>query len=178
MVQTEWRLALTAGERAGILDRLLAERPDLTPTVDGWSADLLGAADAEAICDAVVDTFRAQPFTVISDRVGRLPGRGYVDESEAQYEVLVETMRPWLDDARRRCQAGFADAARVVTVGLLRGLAELGASAPQDALIGWGEGEETARQLADDVVHRARTWGLPGVDDLLADAAPAWTSVP
>ena len=43
----------------------------------------------------MVDIYLDQPFFEISNGVGRQPGRGYVDETEAQWELLEETLIGW-----------------------------------------------------------------------------------
>lgn len=109
------------------------------------------------------------------DRVGRQPGRcGYVHETDAQVEVLQETVQPFLDDLARRAVEGHVRAATELAVGLVAGLYELATSAPAETLIGWGDSEQNARDLVDGLLLALKAASVDVPKDRFAVAAPTW----
>lgn len=166
--------ALEPPERAVVLDRLLDAHPDLFDEASAVASELLEDVDAQDVRERVVETFTAQHFTVIADRVGRQPGRGYVHETDAQVEVLEQTLRPFLHDLVRRATAGHVRAATDIAVGVLGGLHDLATGASAETLIGWGEADQNARDLADALRQTLTSAGIELPHSRVADAAPRW----
>lgn len=101
----------------------------------------------------------------IGGRAGRQPGRGYVHETEAQWELLTEGLEPFERDIERLARLGFREAAAALAHGVLAGLQEVGEVADEDTLIGWGELDDHVEELAASIHGWCRTMGL--------DAAPS-----
>lgn len=142
---------LDAERRSDVLAQLLARHPKLREEAEATARRLLGETDVDVIARTVEDAFLDQPFTVIADRAGRQPGRGYVHEADAAWELLEENLEPFLEEIRGRARAGLRAEAVQYADGVLEGLALLSASAPEDCLIGWGTPEEDVDMLSDAV---------------------------
>ena len=124
--------ALTAEERGGVLDALLAEQPRLrrdayrlalavlapAPRAKNTGAELeeLRAGAAEAVAQALRD------LDVADMKAGYRPGFGYVDKFQAARELVEPAVEPFEQDALRRLKLGLTDAAVAVAQGVLDGL--------------------------------------------------------
>ena len=114
--------ALTLQERAGLLEELLAARPELREQAEAMARGRLVNEDRAGVADDVESALRCCDIDELSSRAGYHPGRGYVDPSEAAYEILDETLQPFLDDLTRRGELGMTAAAVELAVGILCGL--------------------------------------------------------
>lgn len=144
---------LDAERRSDVLGQLLARHPELREEAEAAARRLLGETDIDVVARTVEDAFLNQPFTVVADRAGRQPGRGYVHEADAAWELLEENLEPFLEEIRRRERAGLRAEAVQYADGILEGLALLSASAPADCLVGWGAREDDVDALSDTVVR-------------------------
>ena len=68
--------ALSAAEKAAVLDELLAARPDLRQPAEACAAQLLTGADRSAVADDVEDALRDLGIEELNARAGYQPGRG------------------------------------------------------------------------------------------------------
>lgn len=93
----------------------------------------------------------------IGARAGRQPGRGYVDETEAQWELLTEALGPFEREIERLARLGFCEAAASFAHGVLAGLRDVGEIAEEDTLIGWGELEDHVAELPVSIHDCGRT---------------------
>lgn len=163
--------ALTADEKAIVLDELLAARPDLRELAESHATRLVSTVDRAAVADAVVDALRGLAIEELNGRAGYRPGRGYVEASEAAHEILDEAFEPFLRDLERRATLGMPEAATELAVGILLGLYEC-----RD------EGSETlfeyaldyAFYRAADVVSRCTKLGIDLPSAELLDLVPDW----
>jgi hypothetical protein len=114
--------ALTSQERAGLLEELLAARPELREQAEAMARGRLVDEDRAGVADDVESALRCCDIDELSGRAGYHPGRGYVDPSEAAYEILDEALQPFLDDLTRRSELGMTAAAVELAVGILCGL--------------------------------------------------------
>ncbi|MBW3603651.1 MAG: hypothetical protein KY460_01875 [Actinobacteria bacterium] len=152
---------LDAGERSVVLDRLLADHPDLRPEAEALARETLDDVDEDAVAHEVVEIYRDIEIQRIGERVGPRRGRGYIDEHEAAWELLEEALQPFLGQIARRARSGFTDAARRYAAGVLSGLGKLRADADPDSVFGWGPPEEAADSLGWSVRHAAEEVGVP-----------------
>lgn len=120
------------------------------------SLAVLADVDPEAVADDVVAIYLGQSYLDIGSRVGRQPHGGYVDETEAQWELLEEALAPFMRQFVRLAGLGMADAAHEQAAGVVAGLDRLRAVADQETLIGWGELEDHACELAQTVAATCR----------------------
>jgi hypothetical protein len=113
--------ALSAAEKAAVLDELLIGRPDLREPAEAYAARLMKDVDRSAVADDV-GALQYLGIDELSGRAGYRPGFGYVDPTEAADEILDEALQPFLDDLRRRAGLGIGSAATEVAAGILLGL--------------------------------------------------------
>jgi hypothetical protein len=115
-------MALSANEKATVLDELLDTRPDLRQLAETHAARLLQTEDRAVVATQVANALRDLDVEALADHAGYRPGRGYVDPVEATVEILDEALEPFLHDLERRAALGMATAATELAVGILLGL--------------------------------------------------------
>ena len=114
--------ALSAAEKAAVLDELLAARPDLREPAEAYAVQVMTDTDRSAVADDVEDGLQGLDIEELNTRAGHRPGRGYVHPAEAADEILDETLQPFLDDLQRRADLGVGSASVELAVGILLGL--------------------------------------------------------
>jgi hypothetical protein len=160
---TEFRALdhLTIEERAAVLGNLLRNHPELRNEADDLAAEQLRDVDQESVAVEVMNAYLDQSFLDVGSRAGRQPGRGYVHETEAQWELLTETLEPFERDIARLARAGFERAAGTLARGVFEGLVRLRTIADEETLIGWGGAlEDHTADLTASVLATCRSWGV------------------
>src|SRR6516225_12421269 len=114
--------ALSAAEKAAVLDELLAARPDLRQPAEVYAVQVMSGADRSAVADDVEDALQGLGIEELDTRAGYRPGRGYVHPAEAADEILDEVLQPFLDDLQRRVGFGMRSAAVELAAGIMLGL--------------------------------------------------------
>ncbi len=126
---------LKSGEAATVLGRLLKEHPDLSIEADGIARSLLHQVDYEDVAAEIEDEIRALDYEDLNTRAGSHEW-GYVEPSEAAWEILEETVEPVLDDMKRHIELGLEAEALEICRGLVLGLYRLSEREGGDVL-GW-----------------------------------------
>ena len=67
--------ALSAAEKAAVLDELLAARPDLREPAEAHAAQLMTDADRVAVADDVESALQGRDIEELNTRAGHRPGR-------------------------------------------------------------------------------------------------------
>ncbi len=165
---------LTADERAAVLGRVLAAHPDLAPEVEELAVELLATASIDGIADRLSSELRAIPLEHLAARCGRIRGRGYVHETDAAWELLDETVEPFLDDLRRRSALGLLGGATAVATGIVAGLYRC--RAPHDGTVLACAGDDAIRELADEVLRVAAGNGITLDADIADHYWPEWST--
>jgi hypothetical protein len=166
--------ALTAHERATLLDELLATRPDLRELAETHAARLISNEDRSAVADDVEYALRSRDIEDLSGRAGYHPGRGYVHPVEAATEILDEELEPFLTDLGRRAKLGMETAAVELAVGILLGLYQC-RDAGSETLLEYNP--DYASERAADVVDRCQKLGVALPIAGLLDVLPEWTTI-
>ena len=166
--------ALSAAEKAAVLDELLAARPDLREPAEAYAVQVIADADRVAVADDVESTLQGQDIEELNSRAGHRPGRGYVHPAEAADEILDETLQPFLDDLQRRADLGVGSAAVELAVGILLGLYNC-RHGTSETLLEYAP--DYAAERASAVVHDCAKLGieLPAVE--LLDLMPEWSAL-
>jgi hypothetical protein len=164
--------ALSAAEKAAVLDELLAARPDLHQPADAYAAQLLTGADRSAVADDVEDALQGLGIEELNTRAGYRPGRGYVHPAEAADEILDEVLQPFLDDLQRRARFGMRSAAAELAAGIVLGLYNC-RHGNSETLLEYSP--DYAAERASGVVSDCARLGieLPTVE--LLDLTPEWS---
>jgi hypothetical protein len=163
--------ALSAAEKAAVLDELLAARPDLREPAEAYAVQVMTGADRVAVADGV-PALQGRVTEELTTRAGHRPGRGYVHPAEAADEILDEALQPFLDDLHRRAGLGMRSAAAELAAGILLGLYNC-RHGTSETLLEYAP--DYAAERASAVVHDCAKLGieLPAVE--LLDLMPEWT---
>lgn len=166
--------ALSAAEKAAVLDELLGARPDLRQPAEAYAAQLLTGADRSAVADDVEDALQGLDIEELNTRAGYQPGRGYVHPAEAADETLDEALQPFLDDLQRRAGLGMRSSAVELAAGILLGLYNC-RQGNSETLLEYSP--DYAAERASGVVSDCARLGLelPAVE--LLDLMPEWSAM-
>jgi hypothetical protein len=158
-----------------VLDALLAERPELRARAEQAAGRLLSSVAVEEIAADVSLALSDLELGDLAARAGRVPGRGYVHESEAAWELVSEVIGSFVADVRRRAGAGLLDAAAAVAVGIVAGLYD--ARDPADGSVLAYAGPDAPGELADEVLTEAGDVGVAIPDDAPGRWWPRWSDL-
>ncbi|WPB90891.1 hypothetical protein [Streptomyces malaysiensis] len=119
--------ALTAVEKATVLDRLLDARPELRTEADKMAVRLLAPCERTELTslqeETAADVEQAlRALDTGSLTTGYRPGCGYTDVYEAASRLIEPVIEQHEADVRRRLALGMPDAAEAVALGVLDGL--------------------------------------------------------
>ena len=112
---------LKAEEAQCVLRRLLTAHPDLDAEAETIARSLLGEVTFEAVTADVEDAVRSMDLEDLKGRAGRHDW-GYVGPDEAAYQILEETVEPFLDDMKRQIELGLEVEALEICKGVVLGL--------------------------------------------------------
>jgi hypothetical protein len=112
---------LKADEAQNVLRRLLAVHPDLGAEAEKFARSLLGDVTFEAIADQVEEAVGAFDLDDLNGRAGRHEW-GYVEPTEAAWEILEEAVEPFLSDMKRQIDLGLESEALEICKGVVLGL--------------------------------------------------------
>jgi hypothetical protein len=174
---------LEPGEAQAVLNRLLADHPNIGAEAERIAESLLGEISSEIIADEIDDAIRSLDLDDLGSRAGR-HSWGYTEPSEAAWKLLQEVVDPFLEDLKRRMDLGLAADALEVCRGILLGLYGV-RDTKSGELVGWAPDflEETA---AGTVV----TWCTHGIKsgavrrdharslyDFAKESTPEWAAL-
>jgi hypothetical protein len=120
-------------EAAGVLRRLLEVHPDLATEAEEIARSVLHQVDYEDVAAEIEDEIRALDYEVLNARAGSHEW-GYVEPSEAAWEILEETVEPLREDMKRHLELGLEAEALEICKGLVLGCYRLSERAGGDVL--------------------------------------------
>ncbi len=164
--------ALSGAEHARVLADLLASHPELRPEAEDAARRLLDDASIGAIAESVACALEDIPLDALAMRSGRVRGRGYVHETDAAWEIVHESVEPFLADLRRRASLGL-DAAADVAAGIVTGLYQC--REPEDGTVVAYAGPDSLAELAEEVMNEASKLGVVLSPDLPEQFWPDWS---
>lgn len=112
---------LDSEEAAAVLRRLLVAHPEFVSETEGIARSLLRGETYAAIADQIEEAVQALDMTDLNARAGAHEW-GYVEPSEAAWEILEEVVEPFVADIERRIALGLEDAALQLCQGVVLGL--------------------------------------------------------
>lgn len=166
--------ALSAAEKATVLDELLAARPDLRELAETRAARFLSTEDRVAVAAHVADALRGLDIEELNGRAGYQRGRGYVHPVEAADEILDEALEPFLHDLERRAGLGMSTATVELAAGILLGLYEC-RDGGSETLLEYSP--DFAVERATEVMRRCAKLGIELPNTELLDLAPEWDAI-
>lgn len=172
--KTDILTRLSAGEASSVLLALLQRHPELKSEAENLASAAVQVVDADAIAANVRDALLSSDF---DGRSGAHPG-GYIEPTEAAWEILQEALDPFLEEMKRQIELGFESAAVAVCQGIVAGLyhcrrgSELLECAEDFPENGAGDAVATLARLSA-AKHRRR-WKLP---DAFIGQIPDWSKM-
>lgn len=139
-------------EAVAVLRVLLERHPDLAKEVEDLAGSVIGDVSIEDVADEVEDAVRALDLEDLNSRAGST-AYGYVEPSEAAWELVEEAVTPFLDDIKRRVESGRYDAALSNSVGIVLGLYRLRDN-NKDDFLGWAP--DSPHEMAGEAVVTLR----------------------
>src|SRR2546430_6095886 len=166
--------ALSATEKATVLDELLATRPDLRGLAETHATRLMSNEDRSVVAGDLGDALRGRAIDELNGRAGYRPGRGYVHPVVAADQILDEALDPFLHALERRAALGMTTAGVELAVGILLGLYRCRDGASETLL---EYSPDYPAERAAQVVNQCATLGveLPGAE--LLDLVPEWNTL-
>jgi hypothetical protein len=126
---------LKPDEAAAILQHLLKAHPDLSSEAEEMARSLLDQVDYEHVAAEIENEIRALDYEVLNARAGSHEW-GYVEPSEAAWEILEETVEPFHEEMKRHLELGLEAEALEICKGLVLGCYRLSQREGGDVL-GW-----------------------------------------
>ena len=126
---------LKPDEAAAVLRCLLEAHPDLAGEAEEITRSLLHQCQYEDVAAEIEDEIRLLDYDDLNARAGNHKW-GYVEPSEAAWEILEETVDPFLDDMKRYLELGLEAEALEICQGLVLGCYRLSEREGGDVL-GW-----------------------------------------
>lgn len=170
---------LQAGEAAQVLRALLARHPGMAAEAERLAKSVVTDVDVEAIAEDVEQAVLDLDLDDLNARAGRKRW-GYVEPTEAAWELLEEAVAPYLDEMRRRIELGLEAAAVAACQAIVLGLYRCQGQAT-DRVIGWAEdspaeiaGEAVATLVRVGAAKDRRIWRLPAA---FKEQVPEWADL-
>jgi hypothetical protein len=130
-------MVLNCGERAAILDELVAGSPRIRREAEDAARRRLGCVDSRRVAEEVLEAVVGLDQEELAAHAGRTR-HGYVEATEAAWMLLERAVEPWIEDIARRAALGFREAARELTLGALMGMSRAVEYAERDGrLLSW-----------------------------------------
>ena len=175
-----------SGDEAATVLRLFMERhPELRKEMESLAASVLGDVSIEDVADAVEDAVRSLDLDDLSSRAGR-HRYGYVEPSQAASDLVEEAVMPFIEDIKRRAEAGQKAAAMNTCFGVVLGLYRL-RDRHGDEFLGWavdspdemaGEAVVTLRKaLRKAKTARGDLKDSASLPAIFRETAPEWAEM-
>lgn len=145
---TDTLARLGTGELAQVLAELLERHPDLRGEANAISGTLIVDVCFENVAEEVADLTTSIDDEDFSNRAGA-HSWGYIESSEAAWELLDESIEDVRADVKRRFEAGMKPAAEKICHGIVLGLHSV-KDKNDDGVLAW----------ASDFPAEAATWSL------------------
>lgn len=126
---------LRSAERAQVLTELLRRHSNLHNEAEAIAKDLIDDVAVEAVVDEVASLVSS----ICQEELRGAAGRkywGYVEPSEAAWELLEESLEDVQRDMVRRAEVGMLSAAEKVCLGIVFGLYSV-RNTKNDGVLGW-----------------------------------------
>ena len=165
-------------ELAAVLQALLKRHPELKAEAEAAAIGMVSASTVEEIAEGVFDVVTSLDLDSLHGRAGSQPW-GYVEPSEAAWELLEEPVGNVIVDMKRYMHLGLKTAAETICCGIVVGLHKA-KSAGADGLLRWAPdfAEEEACNAVFELIHMCTGKDRRAVHDRLvaafADLVPNW----
>ena len=166
-------------ESAAVLRVLLDRHPALRSEAEEIATAAVTDVRSEDVADAVEDAILGLDLDDLGARAGR-HSDGYVEPTEAAWELLHEELETFLEDMKRLVELGFEAATVSTCEGIVLGLYRVRGK-NSDQLLGWAEdfpaegaGDALATLARESAARHGRAWKL---SERFAEAVPDWSTM-
>ena len=170
---------LSPDEGAGVLRSLLGRHPELVSEAEDIARATVANVDLDVVAEDIEQVVLDLDIEELNTRAGR-KSWGYVEPTEAAWEILEEAVGPFFEEMKRHIELGFEAAAKATCAGIVLGLYRCRGK-NSDQLLGWAE-DFTAEAASNAVAALAREskakhsriWRLP---DSIIPQVPEWAGI-
>jgi hypothetical protein len=141
---------LQPAEAQEVLRSLLKAHPKLRGEAEDLAKSMISGVSSEAIAEEVEGELEALDLEDLSSRAGKHPW-GYVDPTDAAWELLQEAIDPIIDEMERQRDLGLGREALETCKGLLLGLYRV-RNKKNDSCLGWAP--DFPAQSAGEVLRK------------------------
>ena len=133
-----------------VLRALLKKHAALTLEAEAIAVEVVSSPSVEDTAEEVLDAVTSLDVDSLNDRAGS-HSWGYVEPTEAAWELLAEAVEDFFADMKRKAELGLHTAAETICLGLVVGLnkaKDVGSDGP----LGWAEdfpADEASRAVAE-----------------------------
>jgi len=172
---------LSPVEAASVLRALLERRPKLREQAREAAKELVDDVSPEGVAEDVKWSMLQLGYEELNARAGRHEW-GYVEPTDAAWELLEEAIEDFVMDARRRRELGLVAAAESMFQGIVLGLYEI-RDAPSGDVLGWAPDfpAEAAGQAIETLLKATppedRSHTRDRIKAFLEEWAPEWTGM-
>jgi len=169
---------LSADEHAVVLRALLKEHPDLRALAETIAVEMVSSPSDEDIAEDVCDAVTSLDLDSLNARAGK-HSWGYVEPTEAAWELLQEAVEDVIADMKRRMELGVGTAAEAIYCGIVAGLHKA-THAVSDGPLAWAPDfpVEHACYVVAELIRTCPVENRAATRDRLVDAlvvlVPAW----
>ena len=158
---------LDGAEAASVLRLLLERHPELRSEAEAIGADVLSDVSFLPVADEVENAVLQFDYDDLNARAGR-HSWGYVEPTEAAWELLEEAVAEFVDDMMRYLDLGLEKQAQELCQGILLGLYRVRHGGGNDVL-GWAP--DFPREKAGCVVEK---WNGHLPPAFVSEHIPEW----
>lgn len=162
-----------------MLHALLERHPQLAGEAEEIAKATVTHVDPDAVADDVEQAVLDLDIDDLDTRAGH-KSWGYVEPTEAAWELLQEAIDPFLEEMKRHVELGFEAAATGTCAGIVLGLYRC-RDKNSDQVLGWAEdfpaetaGNAVAALARESAAKHGCTWSLP---DAIVDRIPEWVDM-
>lgn len=167
-----------------VLSRLLGQRPELGPEAQKIAASLgalppLAETSRDDVAKTVFSSITSIDLEAFNGRAGA-HSWGYVEPSEAAWELLEEALDEWIEDMKSQAGSGSTAAAERTCLGILEGLYRA-RNMQSDGALGWAPDfpAEAAGQVVEKLIQSCCPEVARSTRERLLEAfraeVPEWT---
>ncbi len=113
---------LTGDQARSVLGRLVGRKGNIAKAVMHEALQVLNTADIESIGDTVFHSLDCIEVEACWDRSGKQRYGGYVSPDDAAFDLIEETLYPFLQEMRKYINLGFPLQAEAYCRGIILGL--------------------------------------------------------
>lgn len=162
---------LDSAEKGAVLDELLRSQPALRTAAERIAREQLANAEHEAVAEEVESGLRSLSSDELNGRAGRQRW-GYVEPTEAAWELLEETAGSYEREVERLLALGMIGSAVETALGLIAGLYRCDGCEDSDLLLSWAP--DFPLEQAGVVVDKLAKARVEVPPERLGDLAPEW----